>query len=311
VTLMNCRPPQSEFRTPGGRFQQRLRRSGFTLVELLVVIIIITILSAMTLGGLASARKSSRAQTTSLIIRALNDAIMSRYEGYEDVALVLPGPTAAAGLVALRKQMREEMPDAWANVADSASLATTAAGKSYSRYKQQCNSAASTVSIKYQSAECLYMIVAASGFFPEFMENTRPERVGDVDGDGAKEFLDGWGNPIAFRRWAPGFSSPYSPIQTGDKSSQRDPINYYDDNTNTWLDDTAFALYPLIYSSGVDGDYGLVPSDDDWAGWPDANLSATSPNTPCLFQPTGKLVGAPDATNAYRDNITNHAILAQ
>jgi prepilin-type N-terminal cleavage/methylation domain-containing protein len=284
---------------------QRLRWTGFTLVELLVVIIIISLLAAMTLSGLANARKSSRTQTTSVLIRSLSEAIMTQYEGYEDIALTRPTPV---GLYNLRTRMREELPDAWSDVKDSPNSAATPAGKAYARYKQQ---RASTVSKQYQSAECLYMIVVASGFFSEFLENIRPERVGDVDGDGAKEFHDGWGNPVAFRRWAPGFSSPYSPIQTGDKAAQPDPINYYDDTTNTWLDDTAFALYPLIYSCGVDGEYGLVPSDDDWSGWPDARLTTTSPNTPCTFKPTGQLVGAPDATNDYRDNITNHSLLAQ
>ena len=31
--------------------------------------------------------------------------------------------------------------------------------------------------------------------------------IGDTDGDGAPEFLDGWGHPINFLRWAPGFDS--------------------------------------------------------------------------------------------------------
>jgi prepilin-type N-terminal cleavage/methylation domain-containing protein len=286
----------------------RVQPRGFTLVELLVVIIIISILSAMTLGGLASAAKSSRTQSTSLIVRVLNDAIMSHYEGYEDVALT---KKTANDIWELRKRMRQEMPDAWADVADlsagsasparSGLTATSPAGVAYARYKEQRK----TVSKQYQSAECLYMIVTASGLFPDLLENVRPERVGDVDADGAKEFLDGWGMPIAFLRWAPGFSTPYSPIQFSDPAKYHDPID------DAGLDSTAFALYPLIYSPGVDGDYGLVPSDADWSGWPDANLGVTSPNTPCLYQPTGQLVGAPDATNAYRDNITNHSLLAQ
>ncbi|MCX7429816.1 MAG: prepilin-type N-terminal cleavage/methylation domain-containing protein [Planctomycetia bacterium] len=286
----------------------RVQPRGFTLVELLVVIIIISILSAMTLGGLAGAAKSSRTQSTSLIIRVLNEAIMTQYEGYEDIALT---KKTAADLLELRKRIRQEMPDAWADVADltagsasparSGLTATYPAGVAYARYKEQRKA----VSTPYQSAECLYMIITASGMFPDFLENVRPERVGDVDADGAKEFLDGWGKPIAFLRWAPGFSSPYSPIQFNDPSKYHDPID------DAGLDNTAFALYPLIYSPGVDGDYGLVPSDGDWAGWPDANLGVTSPNTPCSFQPTGKLVGAPDETNAYRDNITNHTLLAQ
>ena len=36
-----------------------------------------------------------------------------------------------------------------------------------------------------------------------FSENS----IGDTDGDGAPEFLDGWKHPINFLRWAPGFDS--------------------------------------------------------------------------------------------------------
>lgn len=55
-----------------------------------------------------------------------------------------------------------------------------------------------------QSAECLYLVITlatgdgeARGLFSE-------SDIGDTDGDGALEFLDGWGQPIRFMRWAPG-----------------------------------------------------------------------------------------------------------
>jgi prepilin-type N-terminal cleavage/methylation domain-containing protein len=287
-----------------------ISKRGFTLIELLVVIIIIAVLSAMTLGVLANAAKNSRTQTTSLTIRVLSDAIMSRHEQYEDSALTR---TTVGGLVSLRKQMREELPDVWADVADlspgsasparSGLTATYPAGLAYARYKEQRKA----VSKQYQSAECLYMIITASGLFPDFLENVRPERVGDVDADGAKEFLDGWGNPIAFMRWAPGFSSPHSPVQLSD------PVNYHDPIDTGGFDSTAFALYPLIYSPGVDGEYGLLSSDN---GWPDINLNVTAPNTPCTFNPGGEgFVGSPSPSaaklNDYRDNVTNHSLLAQ
>ena len=288
-----------------------LRHTGFTLVELLVVIIIISILSAMTLGGMASAAKSSRTQTTTLLIRRLSDSILERCEEYEDLAV---SRTTVVGLVSLRAQMREEMPDSWADVFDLTSGSAAPArsglpapktcGMAYARYKDQRRI---TLSKQFQSSECLYMIITVSGFFPDFMENVRPERVGDVDGDGAKEFLDGWGNPIAFMRWAPGFSSPYSPIQFNVPADYHDPID------DAGLDLTAFALYPLVYSPGIDGEYGLLASD---TGWPDANLGVASPSTPCTFNPGGDgLVGSPNPTagkeNDFRDNITNHSLFAQ
>lgn len=307
---MSINPKHTDFnREPGreGGSSVPLAKQAFTLVELLVVIIIISILSGLTLGGLANARKSSRTQTTSLIIRALTEAIMTQYEGYEDAALLV---TDVAGLVKLRLKMREELPDAWNDV--GAITPTGSTGRAYVTYKSRWSS----LSTQYQSAECLYMIITTSGLFPDFLEIIRPERVGDSDGDGAREFLDGWGNPIAFARWAPGFSSPLSPIQYSDSVAYHDPTDV------NGLDVKAFALYPLIYSPGVDGEYGLLQAK---TGWPydvtkalddpaQPSLGTVVGKSPCTFNPENKgLIGAPDpdgGTN-YRDNITNHFLIAQ
>jgi hypothetical protein len=206
--------------------------------------------------------------------------------------------------------MREELPDAWNDVGDGTPKGSP--GRAYVTYKTRW----SNLSTQYQSAECLYMIITTSGLFPDFLETVRPERVGDIDGDGAKEFLDGWGNPIAFIRWAPGFSSPLSPIQYNDYDKYHDPIDA------NGLDPKAFALHPLIYSPGVDEEYGLLQAK---TGWPydrtkalddpaQPSLGTIDGKSPCTFNPENKgLIGAPDpdgGTN-YRDNITNHTLLAQ
>ena len=38
-----------------------------------------------------------------------------------------------------------------------------------------------------------------------------PDEIGDMDEDGMKEILDGWGTPIEFLRWAPGYSQRPGP----------------------------------------------------------------------------------------------------
>ena len=58
-----------------------------------------------------------------------------------------------------------------------------------------------------QSAECLYLVVMLATGDGEARSQFNDSEIGDTDGDGAPEFLDGWGNPIGFLRWAPGFSS--------------------------------------------------------------------------------------------------------
>ena len=60
--------------------------------------------------------------------------------------------------------------------------------------------------LEYQGAECLFMIVtSALAEEGDARDVFRPDDVKDVDGDGFPEFVDGWGQPIRFLRWAPGF----------------------------------------------------------------------------------------------------------
>ena len=95
--------------------------------------------------------------------------------------------------------------------------------------------------------------------------------IGDTDGDGAPEFIDSWGNPIQFLRWAPGFDSDVQLDMTqltavnDDNRVQelvaydRDPFDLFRRDTFA-LGDTprGFRLVPLIYSAGADQEFGVV-----------------------------------------------------
>jgi hypothetical protein len=60
---------------------------------------------------------------------------------------------------------------------------------------------------EHEGAECLYLILctlrdgekAALDYFAS-------DEIGDIDGDGMNEILDGWGNPIVFIRWPAGYT---------------------------------------------------------------------------------------------------------
>ncbi len=54
-------------------------------------------------------------------------------------------------------------------------------------------------------SECLYMVATMAGG-EEARRQFRASEIGDSDNDGFPEFLDGWGRPIFFLRWAPGFN---------------------------------------------------------------------------------------------------------
>ncbi len=292
----------------------RARSAGFTLIELVVVTCILAILSGLMLGGMRNAARASRRDTTKFIIQKLNDALLDRWEQYEDLAVQM-NPTTPAQLASLRARIREEMPDSWEDVPDSSATALTPAGQCYAEYKKT----STTPSSAYAGAECLYMIITQSGMFPDFLEHIRADRIGDIDQDGKLEFWDGWKRPISFIRWAPGFSSP---LQEQNAVTSHDPI----DPNN--VDATAFALFPLIFSPGPDeslndplsgsaSGYGLVSVAE--TGWPTASLGVANGSSPCTYAPsrtdskTPVLVGAPDPANldAYRDNITNHDLLTR
>ena len=95
------------------------------------------------------------------------------------------------------------------------------------------------------------------------MEQFSPSEIGDTDKNGWPEFLDGWGRPIFFLRWAPGCSANhttggvvdgYSDIQSGDPTKDHDPFDPHR------ADQAAYHLIPLIYSEGAtpgDKDHGI------------------------------------------------------
>jgi len=296
------------------------RHMGFTLVELIVVIAIVAILSALTLRGLAVGNQSAKKDVTRFIIQKLSDSIIEQYESYEDLA----ENTSAYTLQQLRARMREEIPDTWADVADNGTPHPTspainvaaphyAAARRYRDYKQTRPLA----TIDYQGAECLYMIITQSGLFPDFLESITSDRIGDIDDDGANEFLDGWRQPIEFLRWAPGFSEIDPTLQVPDPVSRHDPVDvrYEASTLPPGCDPNAYALYPLIYSAGAGGldSYGILVSR---LGWPNATLASPSSLADiCSFAPDpalpGVRVGAENPGNpgAYRDNITNHQLM--
>lgn len=82
----------------------------------------------------------------------------------------------------------------------------------------------------------------------------RESDIGDVDGDGAPEFIDAWGIPISYVRWPFGFASQ-SEIITADIYNH-DPFDPF--RINPTNNGYGSRLLPLIFSAGPDGLYDLV-----------------------------------------------------
>jgi hypothetical protein len=66
---------------------------------------------------------------------------------------------------------------------------------------------------RFESAEMLYLVVTTNIDSSEVSgEHINSGDWGDTDQDGMPEFLDAWGQPIEFLRWAPGYESALQPV---------------------------------------------------------------------------------------------------
>jgi hypothetical protein len=180
-----------------------------------------------------------------------------------------------------------------------------------------------------QSSECLYLIITV-GLDADDRAVFKNRDIGDTDADGMPELLDGWGNPIEFIRWAPGFVSDLQPLNP--TTGLPDPLDNHDAFDPLKLQtslpspknqpplasgETAppawgFNLVPLLVSPGPDGNsgYGLYFLFDP----------ATDATT--LSKENDPYSRYKDSTNTYRwrgevdlsngvvneDNIHNHLI---
>lgn len=169
-----------------------------------------------------------------------------------------------------------------------------------------------------QSAECLYMMVMLATGDGEARSLFGENDIGDTDGDGAPELLDGWGHPISFLRWAPGFNSQIqlnlnelTNSMTVDEANKavagdHDPFDLFRAQLK------AYRLVPLIYSRGRDDSAGIVTNDDDVTWRPTANVSVNS--APPYLQPQldpyfamSNILGTTIDETAT-DNVHNHLL---
>jgi len=267
---------------------------------------------------------------------------------------IVPTPPELAAQVrcdAIRELMRMEMPERWSDIygesnnvelwadpikkqpylsltvpggAATVPVPVTAASLSYQTFFQSVASTPGFVANGYnhQGAKCLYLLVTMGLEENDVLENFSADEIGDPDGSGCNCFLDAWGNPIEFLRWAPGFNSPMQPNPPTDVD-QTDPTGVYGSPKPTVAGmPQTFALYPLIYSAGPDGYYDIVNEADspyrmDYGvvgvinnpfysmGGANVNFSdgpvGTSAVLPVSDRQSGRQLG-----NA--DNITNHAL---
>lgn len=272
---------------------------------------------------------------------------------------------ASARLDALHELMRLELPDRWSDVVDKpvapayfpptvTPIPLPSVAREYRRrFRSVSGVDPDTASQKalddavqryaqYQNAECLYLIVMASVTDDAAPRDLfSPGEIGDVDGDGFPEFIDAWGTPIRFLRWAPGFGSELQPVAPVDAMLFPPPYNNADaffkdpavkkKTPTTWgdpfeqhdpfdplrLHPEGFALYPLIYSAGPNKHFNIRSGFTDNAGNENFHYNQVN-NDPYFIHPSlpQEQIGTPavldgDRLDEYLDNIHNHLLGVQ
>jgi len=296
------------------------RRGGFTLVELLVVVAIIAIMATMVMGALNIARETAREARTKATIMKIHDIIMQKYDAFltrrvpVDTTGMPPKLAAQTRLAAIRYLMMMEMPERFNDINRTARSATVSLPNNKTmpwsslavlygdKFAAQQPATDGSGGAKNGNAKCLYMVVTMGS--PEAREMFNDSEIVDVDGDGYPVFIDAWGNPISFLRWAPGFKDAagvsLSDIQTFDPVNDHDPF----DPMNT--DPGAYKLTPLIYSAGRDKHYCIEQNKTfTFSG---NNLYTSTAGAPATD--TDPVTGA-QYSNYYYDNIHNHHIEAR
>jgi hypothetical protein len=297
------------------------------LVELLVVMVIISIMAGAVMAGLQKAQNTAREARTKATIAKLNHFITLKMESYKTRRIVIvdssaqealawaPPPAAAMiRLYGVRDLMRMEMPERPEDITSQPFPITTISGLSgsfnvpppslYQLYNAMYSSPgnygrqamggtyATTQVGQYQAmmAKCLYLTVMTGNgeARQQFQQNEIM-----VDSDGWSMFVDGWGRPIVWLRWAPSCSqsSPVtdssgnvhqnlcgiSNIQSGNPITDHDPFDPRNFQSN------AFQLIPLILSSAGHKDssgndcYGVALEQTDNNGNPLASSPTLDP----------------------------------
>jgi prepilin-type N-terminal cleavage/methylation domain-containing protein len=271
------------------------RRAGFTLVELLVVIAIIAILASLAAWGVFAMIGTGQKRNTEATIRTLKKLLDDRYkdviadaakEEPSNAAMAMAnGDLARARVIWKKVRLMEAFPQRYSDVQTPTVLNNLILPDR--KYKPHFAKYAKELQGKPgggagESSACLLLSLKTLGSDGMVaIQDQLNYAVGDTDGDGVPEFIDNFGKPLVFTRFAQGgnvqAANPASPGSSAFKKA--DPIdndgllispNWYPSNNRKNVFDvyihpvspdngaTAYYTIPVIASAGKDGAVGTA-----------------------------------------------------
>lgn len=219
------------------KYKTSAKHRAFTLIELMIVVAVIAILASFSMVVVQHAQHSARVAATESTIRKIDEALMEIYEKYQDRRV--DGATPEDRLQNLYELMMVEMPISSAEIELNDPLVPHSSYSNviknnplrqiyHNLYQRAMTKDAAEVGNGFQ-AKCLYMIIANAN--PEARELFTMKEIAE-DSDGLPYFVDSWGEPIVFIRWAPAFI---------DSNRQPNVLVSGDDNRN-WVSPTSASV---------------------------------------------------------------------
>ena len=192
---------------------RRNRSRGFTLIELLIVITILAILSALGLSVMAGAEQDALETRTKAGIERISLALNKKFEDniYRILPVRLPVGSTPQEIRDFRLQvmaefLRVEFPfllvqaDPGVSFPQNTSTPISTIVVNRPQISSRYWAKISGATTEHQSAELLYVILSLN--YDEsgnsLVSILREREIGDTDGDGAKEVLDAFGDPLQF-----------------------------------------------------------------------------------------------------------------
>lgn len=221
-------------------------RAGFTLVEMLVVILILAVLAGLTGAGIMNWIDSSRRSATETTIASVHKALMQQMQAVRRKAETEPipasvlslagGDNARARVIWIKLRLRQEFPVTYQEALQphvgTPTLQIPAADlpplRGYVRALTDAAGKPRVPNTKTESSVCLLLALQQDRGGTALSADSLGNAVTDIDGDGLKEIVDAWGTPLMF------FRSPTSsaevqglnPAPAGSKAARfADPLD--------------------------------------------------------------------------------------